>query len=185
VYVGLACDRRAIDALKGIKYNASWAVATRAASFDYLWNEVRVKGGAYGAGLQVARTANTRFYSYRDSHIAQTFERFRQTGPWVRNLEMSDAELEGYIVSTVASIDAPVKPSQEIRRQLACFLAKEDQQHYLRDREEVIAFDKAELGRFADVLDAVAAHDARCVFGSPEIIAESAADFQLVQLISE
>ena len=64
-FASIGWDRR----LLGIPYDGSWAVAGRALSLDYLWNEVRVKGGAYGVGFQALDAGNMRFYTYRDPHL--------------------------------------------------------------------------------------------------------------------
>ena len=78
-YAAQGFDRRAI----GAPYTGAWQVAARALSYDYLWNEVRVKGGAYGAGFGAARTGNMRFYSYRDPHLDETLARFAESAAWL------------------------------------------------------------------------------------------------------
>ena len=93
----------------GAPYTGVWQIAARVLSYDYLWNEVRVKGGAYGAGFQAARSGSVRFYSYRDPHLDETLERFNGTPAWLAAFDPAPEEMDGYVVSTVAGFDAPLK----------------------------------------------------------------------------
>ncbi|WP_322155992.1 insulinase family protein [Paratractidigestivibacter sp.] len=94
-----------------------WAVATRAVTYDYLWNEVRVKGGAYGTGFRHGAAGTRAFWSYRDPAIDGTLGRYDGCAPWLAEWDGTEEELTGYIVSTVAAHDAPVKPRALARRQ--------------------------------------------------------------------
>lgn len=79
-YTACGWDRR----LLGEPYGGAWLLASRILSYDFLWTEVRVKGGAYGAGFQTTRSGSSRFYSYRDPRIDETVERFRTSGRLAR-----------------------------------------------------------------------------------------------------
>lgn len=79
-YTACGWDRR----LLGEPYGGAWLLASRILSYDFLWTEVRVKGGAYGAGFGAARTGNLRFYSYRDPHLDETLARFAASQPGSR-----------------------------------------------------------------------------------------------------
>ena len=95
----------------------TWQVAARALSYDYLWNEVRVKGGAYGVGFKRASGGLRQFWSYRDPSVDATLARYDAAAAWLADWQPSASELSGYVVSTVAAHDAPVKPRQLSRRQ--------------------------------------------------------------------
>ena len=105
----------------GVPYSGAWLVASRALSYDFLWNEVRVKGGAYGAGFSPTRTGNLRFYSYRDPHVNETLERFRAAGAWLSDFSPSEPEMDGYIVSTIEEVRALGDAvSQAASKNIAC-----------------------------------------------------------------
>lgn len=113
-YTACGWDRR----LLGEPYGGAWLLASRILSYDFLWTEVRVKGGAYGAGFQTTRSGSSRFYSYRDPRIDETVERFRTSGDWLAGVfNPTESEMDGYVVSTVASLDAPAKARELLRRQ--------------------------------------------------------------------
>ncbi len=95
----------------------AWQVATRALSYDYLWNEVRVKGGAYGVGFKRTTEGLRQFWSFRDPAVDATLGRYDGAAGWLAGWRPDSAELDGYVVSAVAAHDAPVKPRQLARRQ--------------------------------------------------------------------
>ncbi|MBR3690255.1 MAG: insulinase family protein [Eggerthellaceae bacterium] len=180
-YTAIGFDRRLIG--EG-DYTGSWLVASRALSYDYLWNEVRVKGGAYGCGFQTTRQGNTRFYSFRDPHVDETIERFMQAGAWLRSFEPSESEMCGYVVSTTASFDAPVKTRELIRRQDGQLLAGYTPEDRMRIRDEVEATTSQDLRELGDTVCAIAQAAPRCTFGNREIIEASETEFTIIDLLN-
>ena len=101
-------DRRLI----GAPFSGVWQVAVRMLSFGYLWSEVRVKGGAYGAGFKADHTGALQFYSYRDPQLDATLARFDASANWLSTEAFNDESFTGYIISSVASYDTPKKPRE-------------------------------------------------------------------------
>jgi Zn-dependent M16 (insulinase) family peptidase len=95
----------------------TWQVASRMLTLDYLWNEVRVKGGAYGVGFRRLATGLQQYWSYRDPGVEGTLRRYAGAADWMANWQGDPDELDGYIVSVVAGTDAPVKSRARARRQ--------------------------------------------------------------------
>ena len=159
-----------------------WHVATRAITYDYLWNEVRVKGGAYGTGFRRGDAGARSFWSFRDPAIDATLERYDDCAAWLAAWDGSEDELAGYIVSTVAAHDAPAKPRALARRQdIARFNQKKPGW-----RDEVRA---EELAVTADDIRALAAALADkepatgvCVFGGADALAASSLDLDVTPL---
>lgn len=180
-YTALGFDRR----LLGVPYSGAWLVASRALSYDFLWNEVRVKGGAYGAGFSPTRTGNLRFYSYRDPHVNETLERFRAAGAWLSDFSPSEPEMDGYIVSTVAGLDAPLKPRELARRQDGYVFAHIDPAERLVTRSQVANATIEEVRALGDAVSQAASKNIACVFGNREIIESAKADFTVVDLLGE
>jgi Zn-dependent M16 (insulinase) family peptidase len=167
-------------------YAGAWVVLGNALSLDYLWNEVRVKGGAYGVGFKRTPMGFARFYSFRDPHIDETIERYDRAAEWIAAFDPSEEEMEGYIVSTVASHDAPVKPRLVARRQDVGYFAHRAPvwREMLRDQELRVTPDAVRA--CAPTLRAVSASPAVCVFGSRETIEGAATSFnRVVDLLAE
>ncbi len=181
-YAALGWDRRCIDG--GVTpFDGSWIVAARALSLDYLWNEVRVKGGAYGTGFQAILGGNMRFYSYRDPHLDQTLEKFAGAREWLEAFDPSQEDLEGFIVSSAASIDAPMKPRALIRRQMVYFFAHRPEEDWHTVRRQIIACDIESVRAFANILGRVADERCICVFGNRSILESSDAGLEIINLI--
>ena len=77
-FTGVSYDRRLLEPPSA--YGGSWLLASRLLSYDYLWNEVRVKGGAYGCGFSTARPGSMGFYSFRDPRVDETVARIGDAG---------------------------------------------------------------------------------------------------------
>ncbi len=142
-YAAQGFDRRA----DGAPYTGAWQVAARALSYDFLWNEVRVKGGAYGAGFGATRTGNLRFYSYRDPHLDETLARFAASAAWLEAFDPKPEAMEGYVVSTVAGFDAPLKARALARRQDGDYFGGRTPETRLQTRAEMMAADAAGRAR--------------------------------------
>lgn len=173
-------DRR----IAGAPYAGMHAVAARAVSLDYLWNEVRVKGGAYGVGFQSALSGDMCFYSYRDPHLDRTLTCFARTPAWLSTFDPMPADWEGFVVSTVAAIDAPLKAREVIRRQDRDFFSKRDPQERARVRQEAIDADARAVRSLASLVERAVETQAVCVFGNRSILEESKAEFELIDLLA-
>ena len=152
-----------------------WMVAARALSYDYLWNEVRVKGGAYGTGFQAKANSSTCFYSYRDPHLDETLQRFAGSVEYLESVDFGADELEGYVVATTAGIDQPQKARALIRRQDGEWLVGRDPESRTRIRDGVVGTTLQDLRSLSEPLRGVLGKQAVCVFGNRDIIAQSAA----------
>ena len=164
-------------------YAGEWQVLASALSFDYLWNEVRVKGGAYGVGFRRTPEGFGRFYSFRDPAVDPTIKRFDAAGSWLASFDPSEEEMEGYIVSTVASHDAPAKPRQVARRQDAQFFCEKPAGYRERLRVEKLATTPEKLRACSAVLDEVARRGSVCVFGGEEVVRASTEEFDVIELM--
>ena len=164
-------------------YAGEWQVLASALSFDYLWNEVRVKGGAYGVGFRRTPEGFGRFYSFRDPAVDPTIERFDAAGSWLASFDPSEEEMEGYIVSTVASHDAPAKPRQVARRQDAQFFCEKPVGYRERLRAEKLATTSEKLRACSAVLDEVARRGSVCVFGGEEVVRASTEKLDVIELM--
>ncbi len=178
-YVALGWDRRLLSE----PYNNAWVVAGRALSYDYLWNEVRVKGGAYGTGFQALKSGNMRFYSYRDPHLDETLERFESASKWLADCDPTQDAFEGFIVATVAAFDAPVKPRGLIKRQAQRFFSNLPADERKQNRQKTLASTVQGIRELAPVLEAAAAKHAICAFGSREILESSNAGLTVIALV--
>ena len=178
-FTSMGWDRR----LLGLDYSGSWAVASRALSLDYLWNEVRVKGGAYGCGFQAQRGGNMRFHSYRDPHLDETIARFKDASSWLSGFNPSKEDFEGFVVASVASMDTPVKPRTLMRRQAGEFLAERPSGERRLLRSQIIATTPEDVRSLGSALDQMSEQKAFCVFGNRAILESAATPLTVISLV--
>lgn len=179
-FAARACDPRRL----GIDVTGTWAVAANALSYDYLWNEIRVKGGAYGCGFRAAGERQTAFYTYRDPAIDPSIERVERAGAWLGSFEPDEAAFEGFIVSCVSGMDAPVKPYALTKRRNTTYLAGLDPHAREERRAQMLAATPGELRSLGTDVTRIAAESPTCVFGGREVIAKSNAGFTVVDLLA-
>lgn len=178
-FAARACDPRRL----GLDVTGAWAVAANALSYDYLWNEIRVKGGAYGCGFRAAGERQTAFYTYRDPAIDPSIERVERAGAWLGRFEPDEAAFEGFIVSCVSGMDAPVKPYALTKRRNTTYLAGLDPHAREERRAQMLAATPAELRSLGADVTRIAAESPTCVFGGREVIAKSNAGFNVIDLM--
>ena len=171
------------DVHETVGYDGAWAVLSSALSFDYLWNEVRVKGGAYGVGFRITPERFGRFYSFRDPGVDATLARYDEAGAWLSAFDPAEDEMEGYIVSTVASHDAPVKPRQVVRRQDVALFSGKSAGYREHLRAEKLAATPEKLRTYAEALDRIASDGAVCAFGGEDVLRASKGDWSFVKLL--
>lgn len=163
--------------------HGTWQVATRALSYDYLWNEVRVKGGAYGCGFRHTTSGLHQFWTFRDPNIDASVERFEDAAAWLADWNADEEELAGYIVSVVAGHDAPVKPRQLARRQDGEFFSKRPEGWREQIRSQELAVTVEKVRSLASSLSELKSNRAFCLFGSREKIEASELDLTIVELL--
>lgn len=178
-YLGQSTDPRAL----GIATDGSWGVAANALSYGYLWNEIRVKGGAYGCGFRAAADRQLAYYTYRDPAIDPSIDRIAGAGAWLGELDTDRDTFEGYIVSTVSSNDAPVKPYALTKRINGAYFSKRTPGYREQLRSEMLATAPERLRELGSDVAQVAEKAPRCVFGGREIIEASNAGWNVVDLL--
>ena len=160
-----------------------WPVAQSLLSFDFLWNEVRVKGGAYGAGFTQRIFRSACYSSFRDPRIDETLERFAASASWLANLEIDEAGLNGYIISSVSTYDRPVKPRALVSSQVTEYLRGRQKDLRLVCRAEALTTTADDLRRMGGRLAEMIPLMHRCCIGAPAIIAGAKTPFDVQTLV--
>ena len=125
------------------------------------------------------------FYTYRDPNIDASLERMGQAAAWLRDWDPTDEDLVGYIVSTVAGIDAPVKPRALARRLDIGRYCDRDPELRRRTRDEILRTTADDVRALADGIQAFRESLGRCVFANADMIAASQTDWNVVELLGQ
>ena len=162
----------------------TWVITQRVLAYGYLWNEVRVKGGAYGTGFRRTNTKLQQFWSYRDPNVDDTITRYLGASGWLESWSPSEEDLVGFIVSAVASLDAPVKPRQLARRQDSRHFARRPDDWHEQVRNQELSTTMDDIRANAAPLSDLGEEYAVCVFGPREAIEASNTHFdEIIELI--
>lgn len=136
-------------------------------NLDYLWNTIRVKGGAYGAGFQYSGLDGyAYFYSYRDPNLTETMQVYKNAYSFVKNFEVSERDMTKYVIGTIGGIDRPMSPAMKGARSLAAYLTKQEYQDIQRERDEILNVTKEEIRSQADLIRSIVEENNWCVVGN-------------------
>lgn len=116
---------------------------------EYLWNQVRVKGGAYGSTVQIELDGTINFSSMRDPQMADTIEIFKAVPRYIETLELSERELRQYIVGTMNKMEVPASAEAEGMIQLRLDMSGVSNDEILAIRKQVVNTELADLKALA------------------------------------
>lgn len=152
----------------GKRYSGALRVLSSILSYEYLWNEVRVKGGAYGCGCRTGVTGNIGFYSYRDPSPLSSISVFREADSFIRSYLKSGESIENYIISSIAAAE----PLESLREQgqnadadAFCEITSEDR---IRIRREMLNTTGEDILSLCGLLGMMANDDAVCIVGNAD-----------------
>ena len=146
-------------------YVGSSVVAARVLSLDYLWDEIRVRGGAYGGSFRVQQDGDGGYLSWNDPKPGRSLGCYDKSGDALRAFAKGDASLDRYIVSAVASTEPYETPSAEVESAATRYLQGRIPEDVQRLRAEMLRTTKGDLLKFADVLDGLVRDGSICVVG--------------------
>lgn len=160
-YVGLAAN-----ASDHLGYTGESQVLSTAFRFDYLWNNIRVKGGAYGSLYLHRRNGNMALASYRDPNITKTLETYRQLPDYVDALELSESELLKYIIGTLSPLEQPKSAYKKGMTAFSRFKQGLTTQDIIRLKEEILATDSTALSALKTPFEKVISESTVAVIGN-------------------
>jgi len=172
----------------GYTRHGSLDVVTHYLRTTYLWEKIRIQGGAYGAMCIVdPRTGVLAYVSYRDPNLLGTLKNYAGTGDFLRKLDLSDDELVKSIIGAIGAIDAYQLPDAKgysaLTRHLIGYSDAARQQY----RDEVLSTTAADFRAFAEVLDRFNEAGEVVVVGAPDAIAvaqaEGGLDFTITKVL--
>ena len=169
----------------GMAYSGSMNVLKNVLGNEYLWNNVRVKGGAYGCMCGFAPSGNGYFTSYRDPNLAKTYDIYANAADYVRSLALDDRELTKYIIGAVGAIDLPMTASMKGNRSLAAFLGERSFEQIQKNRDELLATTVDDLRGLSKAVASVIEAGHICVVGSESKITEEKDRFEYVAQLTQ
>lgn len=169
-YVGKGANLYAL----GYELHGSVNVITNFLRTSWLWEKIRVQGGAYGGFCSFDKDSGIYTYlSYRDPNLLGTLNNYDQTANFLRNLELSQSELTKSIIGSIGSFDAYRLPDAKGYSSMVRYLVGVTEEERQKTRDEILSTSAADFKAFADVLQQVNEAGTVVVLGSHEAIAEA------------
>jgi len=157
----------------GYSYSGSMQVLKTIIGLDYLWNKVRVQGGAYGSFFNVSRTGNIYFASYRDPNLKKTLEVYNDTAKFIQEFDASKRDMTKYIIGTISRYDYPLTPSMKGEKAVSLYISQISQEDIQKERDEILNTKVEDLKKYAEMIDKVVSENLKCVMGNKEVIKEN------------
>lgn len=166
---------------EGYEYTGALRLLRIILSYDYLWINVRVKGGAYGCMNTFLRSGESYFVSYRDPNLSDTLDVYDRIPEYIKNFSPDERDMTKYIIGTFSALDTPMNPEAKGSRSLSAYLEGITYEQIQKERNEILNAQPEDIRRFADLVEAVLKKDSICVIGNENMIKESAGLFENVE----
>lgn len=153
---------------KGYAYTGVLKVLKVIMSYEYLWSNIRVIGGAYGCSGSFGRSGDTNFVSYRDPQLRKTNEVYEGIPAYLENFTVDDRDMTKYVIGTVSEMDTPLTPAARGRRSLNAYLCGVTLEALQKEREQVLNATQEDIRALAPLVQAVLEQNCFCVLGNEE-----------------
>lgn len=166
---------------EGYEYTGALRLLRIILSYDYLWINVRVKGGAYGCMNTFLRSGESYFVSYRDPNLSDTLDVYDRIPEYIKNFSPDERDMTKYIIGTFSALDTPMNPEAKGSRSLSAYLEGITYEQIQKERNEILNAQPEDIRRLADLVEEVLKKDSICVIGNENMIKESARLFENVE----
>lgn len=164
-----------IDA--GLPYTGVLNVLNVLLSYEYLWINVRVKGGAYGCYSKFDRNGDAAFSSYRDPKLMETNEVYEKMVEYLTNFDASEKDVTKFVIGAIGSADIPLTPFMDGERSFNTYINGITEEDIKKIRVEVINTTADDLRNMAKYVRAVLDEGVMIAVGSETKIKENADKF--------
>lgn len=166
---------------EGYEYTGALRLLRIILSYDYLWINVRVKGGAYGCMNTFLRSGESYFVSYRDPNLSDTLDVYDRIPEYIKSFSPDERDMTKYIIGTFSALDTPMNPEAKGSRSLSAYLEGITYEQIQKERNEILNAQPEDIRSLAELVEAVLKKDSICVIGNENMIKESAGLFENVE----
>ncbi len=155
---------------KGYSYVSGMAVMSHMLTYDYLWSEVRVKGGAYGTGFSTNPNGNCGAYSYRDPSPLKSISIIEDASSYLVNAVKEMDNLDTFIIGTMSNAEPLLSPPTRIRLADSRYFREKTYEERLEAIREILSLKPQNLADYAEGINAALKDGAVCIIGPAEIV---------------
>lgn len=166
---------------KGLPYTGVLKVLKVMMGYDYLWNQVRVHGGAYGCMCAFGKSGDCYFVSYRDPNLENTLDVYEKAAAYIEGFEADERTLTQFIIGAVSELDMPMNPAAKGLYSLSGYMTGLTNEDMQKERDELLTATAGDLRHMADYIRAFMEEDCLCVVGNAEKIKAAESLFDKVE----
>ena len=156
----------------GKEYHGALQILKVIMSYEYLWNNIRVKGGAYGCMSNFNRIGEGYFVSYRDPNLKKTLDVYAGVPEYLKNFTVSERDMTKYIIGTISNIDQPMTPAAKGDRSMNLYMNHLTEEMIREERMQILGATQEDIRNLAAIAEAVLECNQICVIGNEEKIDE-------------
>lgn len=153
-------------------------------SMDYLWNRIRVLGGAYGSGISFGRDGQISMSTFRDPNLAKTFENFNNIAEYVKDLELDQDEIDKYIIGTISGFDVPLSTKAKLTLASNSYFTDITDDIRQAERDEILSTNLDDLRNNAIILENALKQENYSSIGAENIINENKSRFEDIEYVN-
>lgn len=155
---------------KGFEYSGAFQVLKVIMGYEYLWSQIREKGGAYGCMCAFGKTGDCYFVSYRDPNLEKTVEVYENAADAVANFEADERTMTQYVIGAISEMDTPMTPSALGTFSLGGYMTGRTEADKQKERDQVLQCTQEDIQALAGHIRAFMSEGALCVVGNAEKI---------------
>ena len=168
----------------GQEYTGALQILKVILSYDYLWQNIRVKGGAYGCMSNFNRAGEGYLVSYRDPNLEKTVEVYEGVVDYLKNFTVDDRDMNKFIIGTMSNLDRPMNPAAKGSRSMNLYMNHITEEMLRQERAQILDAGQEDIRRLADIVQAVLDAGLICVIGSEEKIEQQKQLFGEVRILA-
>ena len=168
-------------AAEGLPYKASLRILNVILNYDYMWINVRVKGGAYGCMSGFARNGESYLVSYRDPNLKETNDVYEGIPEYLRSFDADERDMTKYIIGTISDLDVPQTPKMKGTRSMSAYLIGLTEEMMQKQRDEILSCQVEDIRALADYIETMLKNSTICVVGGENKIQENSGMFDRIE----
>ena len=165
----------------GLKYTGALRVLKVMLGYEYLWVNVRVKGGAYGCMCSFGRSGDSYFVSYRDPNLGKTIDVYEKAADAIAEFTADERTMTQYIIGAVSDLDVPMNPAAKGLYSLSAYMTGLDDAALQRERDELLSATVEDIRALSAHIRAFMQEDLLCVVGTASKVKEEQERFLKVE----
>ena len=166
---------------KGLPYTGALRILKVLMGYDYLWNNIRVKGGAYGCMCSFGKGGDGGFVSYRDPNLRKTVEIFEGAAKAIAEVKLDERTMTQYLIGAISDLDVPMNPQGYALFSLSAYMTGITQEMLQKERDDMLTATSEDIRALSKYIEAMMSDDYFCTVGNAEKVKEASDLFMSIE----